>query len=57
VKVGKVNVHENFDLASQFNINTIPRVYVFKGKQPVAQRVGFVAERDLVKLLDEVLSK
>ncbi len=56
MKVGKVNVQENFDLANQYGIMTIPRVYVFRGgDQPVHQLVGLKSEAELVKLLEGVL--
>src|SRR6202453_4679709 len=45
VKVGKVNIDENFELANEFGISTIPRVLVFKGTaQPVHQIVGLTTE-------------
>jgi thioredoxin-like negative regulator of GroEL len=54
--VGKVNVHENFELAGKYRINTIPRVFIFnKSDKPLYQKVGLVPEQDLVKLLNEVL--
>ncbi len=58
VKVGKVNVHENMEVAGQFRIFNIPRVYVFKGgPQPVVQLTGFQSEATLVKTLNDVLGK
>ncbi len=58
VKVGKVNVHDNMEIAGQFRIFNIPRVYVFKGgSQPVVQLTGFQSEPTLVKTLNEVLGK
>ena len=55
-KVGKVNVSENFDLANEYGINSIPRVMLFKGgKKPLRQFAGLVPERELVKLLNEAL--
>ena len=58
VKVGKLNVHENFETASQFRVSSIPRVYIFKGgSEPVQQFTGFQAEAALVKALNEVLAK
>ena len=56
VKVGKVNVDENQDLGSTYNIATIPRVLIFKGSaQPVQQLVGLTSEANLTKMLNEVV--
>ncbi|QVL32486.1 thioredoxin [Telmatocola sphagniphila] len=56
VKVGKVNVDENQDLGSQYNIATIPRLLIFKGSaQPVQQLVGLTNEATLSKMLNEVV--
>jgi thioredoxin 1 len=57
VKVGKVNVDENSDLAIKYDVTTIPRVLVFKGSdKPLHQIVGLTPEAELVKLLDKALS-
>jgi thioredoxin 1 len=57
VKVGKVNVDENPNLAVEYDVTTIPRLMVFKGdKKPVRQIVGLTAESELVKLLNGVLA-
>src|SRR5215211_1723928 len=57
VKVGKVNVDENYDLATQYGISTIPRVMIFKGSdQPVQTIVGLTSEADLVKLLNKIVA-
>ena len=57
VKVGKVNVDENSDLAIKYDVTTIPRVLVFKGSdKPLHQVVGLTPEAELVKLLDKALS-
>jgi len=54
--VGKVNIHENFELANQYNIATIPRVYIFKGgDKPIQQITGLPSEAVLVKALSNVL--
>lgn len=56
VKVGKVNVDENQELGSQYNIATIPRMLIFKGSnKPVQQLVGLTSEANLSKLLNEVV--
>lgn len=39
-KVGKVNIDENQDLASQYNIMSLPTVILFKDGQPTRQWTG-----------------
>ena len=57
VKVGKLNVDENPDLATEYEVTTIPRVMVFKGSdRPVHKIVGLTSERELEKMLNEVLA-
>src|SRR5262249_35515714 len=56
VKVGKVNVDEQGDLAAQYGINTIPRLLVFKGSStPVQSVVGLRAETELAQMLKTVI--
>ena len=51
MKVGKVNVDEEPDLAGQFNVMSIPTLLVFKGGTPVDQIVGAMPkDRLLAKL-------
>ena len=40
VKVGKVDVDENPELAESFNVSSIPTLIMFKGGQVAGQRVG-----------------
>ena len=54
VKVGKVNVDENSDLAVKYDVATIPRVLIFKGSdQPVFQHVGTISDADLGRVIDQ----
>jgi thioredoxin 1 len=56
IKVGKVNVDDNQDLAVKYGINNIPRVYLFKGGEtPQRQFVGLQREADYVKAVNELL--
>jgi thioredoxin 1 len=51
MKVGKVNVDEESDLAGQFNVMSIPTLLVFKNGQAVEQIVGAMPkDRLLAKL-------
>ena len=57
VKVGKVNVDENYELATKFGISTIPRLMIFKGSdQPQETIVGLTSEAELTKLLNKQLA-
>ncbi|MCF0230525.1 MAG: thioredoxin, partial [Parasporobacterium sp.] len=40
VKVGKVNIDEEMELALKFGVVSIPTVILFKGGQPVSTSVG-----------------
>jgi len=53
VKVGKVNVDEEGELAAQFGIASIPTVLVFKNGEVAANSVGFVPKASLLALLEK----
>ena len=56
VKVGKVNVDDNQELAVKYGVTSIPRVFVFKGgDQPLQQIVGLTPESELVKILNRIM--
>jgi thioredoxin 1 len=54
VKVVKLNVDENMNVAGKFSIRGIPTLLVFKGGQIVEQQVGAKSKRDLKASLDRV---
>ena len=47
IKVGKVNVDEEPELAAKFGIMSIPAVLLFKNGEVVANSVGYVRKEDL----------
>ena len=54
MKIGKVNVDENGDLAQKYDVNTIPRVMMFKGSdQPVFVHVGVLNDAELTKQIQK----
>lgn len=56
VKVGKLNVDDNGDVAAQFGISAIPAVLIFKGgEQPKEKIVGLTSEANLVKAVNNAL--
>lgn len=50
IKVGKVNVDEQGELAQQFGIVNIPTVILFKDGREVQKSIGFVPKEKLVSL-------
>ena len=56
VKVGKVNVDEEPDLAMKYDVQTIPRILIFKGSdRPVFEHVGTIRTEDLAKVINSHL--
>ena len=56
VKVGKLNVDDAQDIAVKYGVNSIPRVFIFKGgDQPKKTIVGFTSAASLVKEINGVL--
>jgi thioredoxin 1 len=56
VKVGKLNVDENPNTASQFGVMSIPTVFIFKNGQPVKSMVGAQGKENYQRAIDEVLA-
>lgn len=50
VKVCKINVDEEIELAQKYRVASIPTLLVFKDGQVVNQSVGFVPKKAMVKL-------
>ena len=51
VKVCKLNVDEAQDLAAEYNVMSIPTLYIFKGGKPVDMMVGALPKG---KILDKI---
>ena len=51
VKIGKINVDEQMELASQYKVMTIPTLIVFKDGQPVETSVGVKSKADILKMI------
>jgi thioredoxin 1 len=52
VRVGKMNTDDNTQTPSQYNIQGIPTVILFKGGKAVDRQVGLVPKEKLVSLLN-----
>ena len=52
IKVGKVNVDEEGELANAFGINSIPAVFVIKNGEVTNQTIGYRSKEDILNLLN-----
>lgn len=50
VKVGKINIDENQDLAIQFNVMSIPTIISFKNGKPDKRFVGVRDKEELLSI-------
>jgi len=55
VRVFKVNVDDDPNLARQFNVVSIPNMVLFKEGEPVAQTMGFQPKDKLIQFISKVL--
>ena len=51
VKVGKINVDENSDIAVEYNVMSIPTLIVFKNEKEEKRLVGVRDKEELLRLL------
>jgi thioredoxin 1 len=55
IKIAKVNVDQSPNLASQFNVMSIPTLLIFKNGQPVDQIVGALPKDRLLAKINPYL--
>ncbi|AXU19674.1 thioredoxin [Novosphingobium sp. THN1] len=55
VEIAKVDIMENTDIASQFGVQSIPLLILFKDGQPVAQKLGAAPKSQIKGWLESVL--
>lgn len=51
IKVGKVNIDEEADLAMQYKVMNIPSLFVFKNGEVTNQSVGVISKEAILELL------
>ena len=51
VKVGKVNVDEEDELAERFGVQSIPTIILFKNGEEAARNIGFAPKAKLIQML------
>ena len=55
VRIGKVNIDEEQDLAAKYGIRSIPTLLFFKSGEVAGQIVGMCSKRELKSNIDELL--
>lgn len=53
IKVGKVNVDEEIQLAMEFKVSSIPMLVLFKDGKAVAKTVGIQSKEEILKIVEE----
>ena len=53
VKITKLNIDENPDLAAKYGVRSIPMLILFKGGEPAAMQVGAKPKTALVDWINE----
>ena len=54
IKVGKVNVDEEAELAKEFGIMSIPTLLFFKGGELVHKQIGSLPKEEIESLIDQL---
>ena len=53
VKVGKINVDEESELANQFNIESIPTLVVINNGKIVNESIGVMSKDEIMSMIEE----
>ncbi len=53
IAVIKVNVDEAKELASEYDIHSLPTLMIFKSGSKVTSKIGFISKSALAKFIDE----
>ena len=55
VRIGKVNIDEDQELAADYGVRAIPTFLLFKAGEVAGQIVGMVSKRDLKSQFDKLI--
>lgn len=57
IKVAKVNVDENQEIAMKYGIQSIPSLLLFKGGKEVGRTIGAMPKESYLKFIEGTLAK
>lgn len=55
LKIGKVNVDEQMELAQRFQVSSIPLIVLFKDGKAVAKAVGYRSKEEITAIVEGAL--
>jgi thioredoxin 1 len=55
VKVGKLNIDDNQDIAVKYQISSIPQIYIFQSGETKQKMVGLRPEAEFVNAINRLL--
>ena len=55
LKVAKVNVDSNQNLARKYQVNSIPNIVFFNDGENIGRQVGFTSKEALIKKIDDLV--
>lgn len=55
IKVGKINIDKQKDLAQRYKIMSIPTLMLFKDGNSLFKQVGTMSKEEIVSLIDEAI--
>ena len=53
IKIVKINIDENPNIPSQYGVQSIPTLIIFKKGEPVATKVGGSIKTDLISWIND----
>ena len=53
IKIGKVNVDEQMELAQRFQVSSIPMIMFFKNGKAVAKTIGYHSKEEIIAMMED----
>lgn len=54
IKIGKVNIDEQMELAAKYEVSAIPTILIFKDGKCVSTNVGFQTKEQLISIINQL---
>lgn len=57
IKVAKLNVDENQEIAMKYGVQSIPSLIIFKGGKEIGRTIGAMPKESYIKFIENTLAK